>query len=81
VHFHDVFYPFEYPQAWALFHRRAWTESYLLHAFLQYNDAFDIVLFSDYLATFHREAVAETFPSMLTSRPGSLWLRRADGRP
>ena len=75
VHFHDVFYPFEYPPAWILYHRRAWTETYLLRAFLQFNDAFEIVLFSDYLATFHQEAAQRSFPSMLTSRPGSLWLR------
>jgi predicted O-methyltransferase YrrM len=75
VHFHDVFYPFEYPSAWILYHRRAWTETYLLRAFLQFNDAFEIVLFSDYLARFHQEAAARSFPSMLTSRPGSLWLR------
>ena len=35
VHFHDIFFPFEYPQAW-LAEGRAWNEAYLLRAFLQY---------------------------------------------
>ena len=33
VHFHDVFYPFEYPHEW-LEGGRFWNEAYLLHAFL-----------------------------------------------
>ena len=33
VHFHDVFYPFEYPAAW-VFEGRAWNELYLLRALL-----------------------------------------------
>ena len=34
VHFHDVFWPFVYPEEWIL-GGRAWNEDYLLKAFLQ----------------------------------------------
>ena len=34
VHFHDVFWPFEYPKEWFLA-GRAWNEAYYLRAFLQ----------------------------------------------
>lgn len=37
IHFHDVFYPFEYPLSWVL-KGYNWNEAYLLKAFLMYND-------------------------------------------
>src|SRR5690606_7948483 len=37
IHFHDIFYPFEYPQAWVRGNRwHSWNEVYLLRAFLMY---------------------------------------------
>src|SRR5215467_5151994 len=36
VHFHDIFYPFEYPLDW-VYEGRGWNEAYLVRAFLQYN--------------------------------------------
>lgn len=48
IHFHDVFKNFEYPEDW-LREGIYWNEQYLLRAFLQYNDSFEVVLFSDYM--------------------------------
>ncbi len=48
VHFHDIYWPFEYPLEW-IKEGRAWNEAYLLRAFLQYNTHFDIVLFNNYI--------------------------------
>jgi hypothetical protein len=45
IHFHDVFDRFEYPAAW-LRKGRGWNEQYLLRAFLQFNSAFKIKLFT-----------------------------------
>jgi predicted O-methyltransferase YrrM len=75
VHFHDVFYPFEYPKEW-VYEGRAWNEDYILRAFLEYNDAFDIVLFGTWLARFHRELLAGMMPLTLENPGGSLWLTR-----
>lgn len=36
IHFHDIFYPFEYPKEW-IYGRRNWNEDYFLRAFLMYN--------------------------------------------
>ena len=38
MHFHDIFYPFEYPKKWVIngFNR---NETYFLKAFLMYNSA------------------------------------------
>jgi len=72
VHFHDCFWPFEYPERW-LRERRDWNELYLLHAFLSHNVEWEIVLFADWLFQCHPEVVPERWRGW---RPGSLWLRR-----
>src|SRR6185295_14291779 len=45
IHFHDIFWPFEYPEDW-LREGRAWNELYLMRAFLQHNEAYEILLFA-----------------------------------
>jgi predicted O-methyltransferase YrrM len=74
IHFHDVFYPFEYPKNWVL-NGRNWNESYFLKAFLMYNNDFEIRLFSDYLHKHHREAFA-AMPLCYQNTGGSLWLEK-----
>lgn len=49
VHIHDILYPFEYPEEWVLKEKRSWNESYLLRAFLQYNSAFEIVYWNNFV--------------------------------
>jgi hypothetical protein len=75
VHVHDVFFPFEYPESWIL-KGIAWNEAYLLRAFLQYNRAFEIVLFNDYLAQRQRDELLRLVPPFLKNPGGSLWLRK-----
>ena len=75
VHFHDVFYPFEYPLAWAR-EGRAWNEAYVLRAFLSFNRAYEIVLFNDLVAGRFRDVLERDFPLCLKNTGGSLWLRR-----
>lgn len=75
VHFHDIFYPFEYPAAW-LNEGRVWTEAYLLRAFLAFSSAYDIVLFNTFLEYFHRSEFERHMPLCLENEGGSIWLRR-----
>lgn len=75
VHIHDIFYPFEYTKEW-VYQGRAWNEAYLVRAFLQFNSAFDILLFGDFLAQQHRARLAEVMPLALQNTGGSLWLRK-----
>ncbi|HLL77564.1 MAG TPA: class I SAM-dependent methyltransferase [Pyrinomonadaceae bacterium] len=76
IHFHDIFYPFEYGQSWICKLGLAWNECYILRAFLQYNDAFQIALFNTYLAHFYEERFRAAMPLCLRNRGGSLWLRK-----
>jgi hypothetical protein len=76
VHLHDIFYPFDYPRAWIEHHHWIQAEAYLLRAFLQYNTAFEISLFCDYLLRFFRAEVASIYPRLAWGKPGSIWLQR-----
>jgi len=75
IHFHDVFYPFEYPKDWIV-GGRTWTEAYLLRAFLAYNRSFEVVFFNTFLEHFHEQRFAEEMPLCLRNPGGSLWLRK-----
>jgi len=76
VHFHDVFWPFEYPEKWVVQENRSWNELYGLRAFLMYNKAFRIEFFSDYFFQHFRPRIEAEFPTMLKHSGGSLWLSK-----
>lgn len=75
IHFHDITYPFEYPERW-VYEGRAWNEAYLLRAFLQFNAAFEIVFFNSYFALRHPDMVERHVPRLRSNPGSSLWLRR-----
>ncbi len=75
VHIHDMFHPFEYPQEWVM-EGRAWSEVYMVRAFLAFNSDFEIVLFNNWLATFHLDRIEAELPAMVRNTGGALWLRR-----
>jgi hypothetical protein len=76
VHFHDIFWPFEYPRLWAVEENRSWNELYALRAFLMYNKEWEIIMFNDLLAKLERETIAATWPAFFRNTGGALWLRR-----
>jgi hypothetical protein len=73
IHFHDIFYPFEYPREW-VFTGRSWNEAYVLRALLAHSAAYHIVLFNTFLEHFHRAFFREHMPICLNNTGGSLWL-------
>jgi predicted O-methyltransferase YrrM len=74
VHFHDVFYPFEYPKEWVL-GGRSWNEDYLLKAFLMYNREFPIRIFSNYLHIHHKDAFKD-MPLTYLNTGGNIWMEK-----
>lgn len=74
IHFHDILFPFEYPKKWIL-DGFGWNETYFLKAFLMYNKDFRIVLFSDYLSKFHKEAFLY-MPEIYKSNGSNLWIKK-----
>lgn len=75
IHFHDVFYPFEYPRAW-VYENRAWNELYLLRAFLQYNASFRVIFFNTFLEHFFRDYFEANMPLCLRNPGGSIWIQK-----
>lgn len=74
IHFHDVFYPFEYPKDW-VFMGRNWNEDYILKAFLMHNNEFEICLFSDYLIKHYKEAY-KNMPLCYNNSGGNIWIKK-----
>jgi hypothetical protein len=62
VHIHDILYPFEYPEAWVLEDKRSWNEAYALRAFLEYNSAFEIVYWNNFVWRHLRDDLAALMP-------------------
>ena len=82
VHFHDILWPFEYPQLW---HEsgRPWNEAYVVRAFLQYNNAFRILFFNSLMEIHCGTLLRSELPlamktpsSPYTPGNSSLWIRK-----
>ena len=79
IHFHDIFWPFEYPADW-IREGRAWNEIYLLRSFLQYNRSFEVLFFASFLHHRHEAWIRKHLPLYLKNRGGNFWMRKtADG--
>ncbi len=77
IHFHDIFYPFEYPKEWVLgWSGFGWNEIYLVKAFLMHNHDYGIILFNTFLEHFHEDWFRNNMPLCLKDRGGSLWIRK-----
>ncbi len=77
VHFHDVFYPFEYPSEW-LTQGRHWNEAYFLRAFLAYNNEWSIYFFNTYVAFSFEDFLKENMPLCLKNPGSSLYIQKAE---
>lgn len=75
IHIHDVFYPFEYPKEW-IFSGRIWNELYLLRAFLQNNNDYEITFFQNMMEKRHMEKFLEKWPLDSPVYGGSIWLQK-----
>lgn len=79
VHIHDIFIPYDYPRRWVEEERKIWNEQYLLHAFLLYNNAFEVMLplhkmFQNDKALISRSLVGLEEGDPIG--PSSFWIRR-----
>jgi predicted O-methyltransferase YrrM len=76
VHFHDVFYPFDYLSEF-LMDRIYWNEAYFLRAFLFYNSEWSIRFFNSYVNFMLGELIKEKMPLCAKDHGGSLYIQRA----
>lgn len=75
VHFHDVFYPFDYKTDW-LSDGRYWNEAYFLRAFLAYNSEWRIRFFNSYIGDRFHEYLVQRMPLCTKDTGGSLYIER-----
>jgi hypothetical protein len=81
IHFHDIPMPYEYEKVYAVNpqFRVFWTESYLLQAFLMYNNDFEILLPGAYVCKEHKDIIEKLFPCVFETSnwvTGSFWMRK-----
>lgn len=75
VHFHDIFYPFDYPSEW-LKKGRYWNENYFLRAFLSFNSEWRILFFNTYVHHMFGDLIKEKMPLCAKNTGGSLYIQR-----
>lgn len=73
IHFHDIFYPFTYPEKWLL-EGRAYNEAYILRALLMNSEAYEIVFWNDYMIDKYSSQLMEG--GLFRAGGGSLWIRK-----
>jgi hypothetical protein len=76
IHFHDIHFPFEYPDNWIFNTNYSWNEIYALRAFLMYNSNFRIRFWGSCLAHMRPNLVRNVFPLFLKNTGGSLWIEK-----
>jgi predicted O-methyltransferase YrrM len=75
IHVHDIFYPFEYPLQW-IEETRAWTEGYVVRAFLHNNKEYEIILFNHFLNVHHKKELKKLLPNTSKNAGSGIWLRK-----
>lgn len=78
VHVHDIFLPYEYPQAWWTDEGRMWAEQYVLHAFLIGNRDWTVLCGCNAVAQDYPDGVMAAIPRHTRDRkPGAFWMQRS----
>ncbi len=75
IHFHDIFFPFEYPYEWII-EGRAWNEIYILRAFMQYNEIFKVLFMSTYAYNEFKQEITQKLPLFLNNPGGNFWIKK-----
>lgn len=71
IHFHDIFYPFEYPKEW-IYQGIVYNEMYLLRAFLMNNTKYSIQFFGHMLMKTYSDKLNDKFQNL----EGSIWIKK-----
>jgi hypothetical protein len=75
VHFHDVFWPFEYPLKW-LEGGRAWNEAYYIRTLLGGRSDYEITFHNHFNASVNAEAMRQALPAYFKLGGSSIYLRK-----
>src|SRR5690606_25994821 len=77
VHWHDIVLPTNYWRDWTEGGTQFWNESYLLHAFLMFNDRFRVRWAARYMQLLHGDRLKARLPFLGDHhRLTSFWIER-----
>jgi hypothetical protein len=79
VHWHDIMLPWDYPKTW-IDKGTFWNESYLVHAFMMYNNAFEVIWSGRHLQESYRKILEKSVLAFNPHDPqqqlSSFWVRK-----
>ena len=75
VHFHDIRWPFEYPDPFIFERNFSWNEAYALRALLMYSRRFSVFFYNSLFAVHEAKLISETFPDFMINPGSSIWIR------
>lgn len=78
IHWHDIMMPTNYWKDWTYQGTKFWNESYLLHAFMLFNDSYQVSWASRYMQLNHSLLLKERFPYFDPDkhRCTSFWIKK-----
>jgi hypothetical protein len=76
IHCHDILFPNDYSKDMVINQNKFWTEQYLLHAFLLFNSAFEVLFASHYMGAKYPNELRAAFPNALGWGGGSFWMQK-----
>ena len=80
IHWHDIMIPGDYPENWIRNGNKFWNESYLVHAFMLYNESFEVVWGSKYMQMYCPSLISEYYNDIDITGPNeqlsSFWIKR-----
>lgn len=77
IHWHDIVMPNNYWEYWIRESNMFWNESYMVHAFMLFNDSFKTIWAARYMQLNHSEKIAEQFPYFKPNHKlSSFWIER-----
>jgi hypothetical protein len=80
VHWHDIVIPSNYWEEWVRQGNQFWNESYMVHAFMLFNNEFETLWGARYMQLTFPEQMGKTFPYLIDEhRIMSFWIRRVAG--
>ena len=77
VHWHDIVIPMNYWREWIYDGNKFWNESYMVHSFMLFNDAFRIIWASRYMQLEYFDKIQGVFPYLQRDHHlMSFWVQR-----
>jgi predicted O-methyltransferase YrrM len=73
IHVHDMFHDFQYPVEW---NNTEWNEQETIFHILQSKPQYHMQFFTSYMAHNYPDIFRQTFPSLVHTAGGSLWLKK-----